>query len=148
MANYEAKARSNYFRVKDMATFQAWVEGRGLTLLHSPALHGIAPTGSDVHRVGITPEDCSDTGSWPNQEFNDETGQFDDIDLYGELAEHLQDDSIAILQEIGNEKLCYLTGYAVAINSRGETAEVSLQSITELARRQFGSEVEITAPEY
>ena len=42
---------------------------------------------------------------------------------------------VAVMMEIGNERLRYMTGVAYAINSRGEQATVSLYSIYELAER-------------
>ena len=36
---------------------------------------------------------------------------------------------VAILQEVGAEKLRYLVGYAVAVNHRGETLAVSIDEV-------------------
>lgn len=62
-----------------------------------------------------------------------------------EIAGHLAHGSVAIVREIGYEKMRHLVGYTVAINSRGETIEVSLDQIYEDAKR-LGEH--ITACEY
>jgi len=48
--------------------------------------------------------------------------------------------------EAGAEKHCYVGGWAVAINSKGERAQVTLHDIYALAAKKFG--VEPTAASY
>jgi transcriptional antiterminator Rof (Rho-off) len=55
-----------------------------------------------------------------------------------ELATHLTDDSVAVLEAVGSEKFRYLNGYAMAINSKGETVSLNLDKIYELASEKFG----------
>jgi hypothetical protein len=43
------------------------------------------------------------------------------LDLFGEVAGHLVEGSVAVFIEVGAEKLRYLTGWAVAVNSSGVT---------------------------
>lgn len=52
---------------------------------------------------------------------------------------------MAIVREIGYEKMRYLVGYTVAVNAAGESLEVSLDDIYEAAKR-LGKH--ITACEY
>jgi len=56
-------------------------------------------------------------------------------DFVAELADHLADGWVAILMEVGHEQSRYLVGYAVAVNSAGETVTVDLDSIHALAER-------------
>jgi len=131
MANYYATARSNYFAVKDEQAFRDWAALLGLTILE-PDLR--ATTANGVRRFGLCPGYDSDPGSWPTSLYNDTTGEDDDIDFSDQLSAHLADDEVAILMEIGNEKLRYLNGWAEAVNSKGETVVVTLESIYESAR--------------
>jgi len=62
-----------------------------------------------------------------------------------DLAGHLKEGWVAVVREIGFEKMRYLVGYSVAINSRGQSIEVSLDQIYEDAKR-LGEHV--TACEY
>src|SRR5437870_3479628 len=57
-----------------------------------------------------------------------------EIDFFAELANHLQPDHVAIVMEVGTEGSRYLTGYAYAINSRGDMREISLYKIHDLAK--------------
>ncbi len=130
MANYYATARSNYFAVKDETAFRKWADGLNLTILGPGHRNKVA---DGVDRFGITPDEF-DEGGWPNFRHNEETDEDDDdFDLADELAAHLADDEVAILMEVGNEKLRYLTGTALAINNKGETVSVNLESIYEAA---------------
>lgn len=125
MANYYATARSNYFQVKDLEAFKEWAQERNLRVLQ---------TNSDPNMVGVCPSDSLDDGGWPTCEVHDEeTNTITEVDLFKELSKHLKDDHVAVLIEIGNEKLRYLTGYAVAINSDGEAGSVRLDEIYEQA---------------
>ena len=131
MANYYATARSNYFAVKDETAFRKWAARIGLNIME-PDHHDKVAEG--VPRFGITPGD-EDNGGWPNLLHNAETDDYDDIDVPGQLSVHLADDEVAILMEAGSEKLRYVSGSAVAVNNKGETASVNLGSIYRTARR-------------
>jgi hypothetical protein len=66
----------------------------------------------------------------------------------GELSEHLMDDSIAIVMGAGAEKLRFITGYAEAINSKGERVDININSIYDLAKQKFGEGKEVTPAQY
>lgn len=68
--------------------------------------------------------------------------------MLSELAEHLQDDSVAVLMEAGAEKLRYVAGWAAAVNAKGEVVEIGLHAIYDMAKQKFGDDVEITVAEY
>ena len=131
MANYYATARSNYFAVKDETAFREWAERIGLSILELDHHDKVA---DGVPRFGITPDD-KDNGGWPTLLHNAETDDHDDIDVPGQLSAHLADDEVAVLLEVGNEKLRYVSGSAVAVNNKGETACLNLGSIYRTARR-------------
>ncbi len=55
------------------------------------------------------------------------------MDLIGILAEHLMPDYVAVIIEIGYEKMRYLVGEAYAVNSQGATAVLNLNEIFQRA---------------
>jgi hypothetical protein len=125
LANWDGFSRTNYFRVKDVAAFRKTME---------------------QYEVQVWTKDDTDTcdwfglgandGDWPS--YNPETDE--DIWFPEILAKHLVDGEVAILQTVGAERLRYLTGYAIAINGRGEHVEVSINQIYDLAKAKFGVE--------
>jgi hypothetical protein len=121
MANYAGYARSNYVRVRDEAAFLGWVE----------TLPGVVARREDGNpgRFALLVED-GDHGGWPNRCHDGE----EEIDLHAELAGHLVEGEVAVLQEVGVEKLRYLVGYAVAVNHRGERLAISIDDVYERVR--------------
>ena len=132
MANWYGTSRSNYFAVKDRATFNAWAESRALIVMEDGDLVGINPGADD--------------GGWPSDYEDEDTGDLVDFDLKAELAPLIQEGQIVVLVEAGAENLRYVTGYAIAFNHTGEFVEVSLSDIYKLAAAKFGREP--TAAEY
>jgi hypothetical protein len=130
MANYYATARSNYFAVKDKTTFRSWAARTGLHILEPTHRDKVA---DGIPRYGITPADGDDSG-WPTLRYNEESNDYDDIDVPGQLSEHLADDEVAILMEVGNEKLRYVSGSAVAVNNQGKSVFLNLGTIYRKAR--------------
>jgi len=125
MANYYATARSNYFAVKDETAFREWADHLGLTIMEP--CHPDKDAGA-IRRFGITPGNRDDSGSWPTMVWN-ETGDYEDINVFKQLAAHLADDEVAIMLEVGNEKLRYVTGQAIAVNNKGKIRYVDLNTI-------------------
>jgi hypothetical protein len=120
MANYVGYARSNYFRVRDEAAFLRWVE----------TLPGVVARREDGNpgRFALLVE-AGDDGGWPSRRHSEGMEEEEDIDLHAELAGHLAEGDVAVLDEVGAEKLRYLVGYAVAVNHRGEKLAVSLDDV-------------------
>jgi 3-deoxy-D-arabino-heptulosonate 7-phosphate (DAHP) synthase class II len=58
----------------------------------------------------------------------------DEIDVASELAPHLAEGSVAVLEQVGAEKLRYLSGWAEAVNHRGEKILVTLDDVYEKAK--------------
>ena len=121
MADYYGKCRSNYFKVKDFGEFNEWCIGLGLKLISEQA----------GTKVGFINED----GGVPSGRENDVSGEFEEIDFYKELSEHLEEGEVAIVQEIGSERMRYFVGESVAVNSKGKTAFVSIQDIYKKAAK-------------
>ena len=138
MANYYATARSNYFAVKDEQAFRDWADGLGLTILEQQEINS-----DGIPRFGISPGD--DDGGWPTSIADPETGDYEDIEVSGQLAAHLADNEVAILMEAGSEKLRYVTGTAVAVNNKGKIRYVDLNTIY---KRAMALGANITRAEY
>lgn len=120
MANWYATARSNYVRVKDPKAFLDWADSLpNVEVVDRGERFALLVTGED---------------GWPS--FRGEQGD-EEIDLASEIANHLAEDEVFIFQEVGAEKLRYLTGWAKAINSAGETVEVSIDDIYTLVRKRW-----------
>jgi hypothetical protein len=130
MADWYGHARSNYFRVKDQEKFEQWADSFGGDL-------EVIFDGKG--RVGLLSHE--EKGRWPLTRYNEETEEEEDIDLIAEVGRHLQEDSVAVLIEVGAEKLRYLTGWATAVNSKGYTVDVDLDEIYERANDNLGDEV-------
>jgi hypothetical protein len=102
-------------------------------------------THDNAARYAITPNDMSDTGGWP--EHLDDDGDLIE-DQCDALAGHLADGEIAVLFEIGNEKLRYLIGTATAVHASGKRVDISLSEIYTRARDAFGEDAAITEANY
>jgi len=136
MANYCATTRSNYFRVKDAAAFEAWCNERNLKFWTKMIDELV-----DFYAVSADTGDCA---GWPSYDCDTD----DEFNIADELAPHLDPRDVAILFEIGSEKLRYLTGYATAVHADGRTVCVNIQDIYELARNTFGPALGITEATY
>lgn len=129
MANWQGSARSNYFAVKDEAAFREWATKRELTVA----------TNRDHKDLFALLANGTDDGGWPTSAYvepnedNDPDG-YVEFDIVQEVADsHLADGHVAVFLEVGAEKLRYVTGFAVAINNKGERKELTLGSIYDLA---------------
>lgn len=119
MANYTAYFRSNYFAVKDVAQFQAFCAAFQLEMItkteNNQTLYGFLNEGNEA---GI-----------PVTRYNEATDDWEEAEFMGELAAHLTDGYVAIVMEVGWEKLRYLIGVAHAVNAAGEMLDVDLDEI-------------------
>ena len=131
MANYHASARSNYFKVKDVTKFKQFCEDLDMTFIENTE-----------GAVGFLCEETQE-GSIPTHKrvVNQEESDFDDweeVDFDHELSKHLENGEIAVYMEVGHEKFRYLVGAAVAVNSHGETCEISINDIYQKATGLWG----------
>lgn len=118
MANYYGTERTNYFHVKDRKAFDEWASKRGFQVIERDGL------------VGLMPPAASDECTF-NTYDPDENEEFD---LLEEVSKHLLGKDVCILMGSGHEKLRYISGYAEAINSKGERKRVDIGNIYDLAR--------------
>jgi len=122
--------------VKDKVAFLKWADGRAL---------GVFKNEENTDLFAIYGGESTDDGSWPSYDVEGDT----EIDLVTELAQHLPKGQIAVLLEIGAEKLRYLTGMAIAVNHEGRVVELTLSDIYRKATRAFRvAESEITQATY
>ena len=88
-------------------------------------------TGEPIRRFAL----LDDYGEgWPSSRyiFDEESGEeIDDeeFDIIDAVADHLLDGEVAVFQEVGAEKLRYVSGWSIAINSEGERLSVDLDEI-------------------
>lgn len=132
MANYEGYARSSYFKVKDPDAFKQLCRRWNLTAIEKEfpehgLLHGfMEEDGNGLPDDRISDAYIDEVLPLEDQEEalrrNDEA----DYDFLGELAEHLEPGWVAVLEEVGHEKLRYLNAYTRAVNSKGETRELGM----------------------
>ena len=120
--NYIGSTRSNYFAVKDLEAYKAFLAQFGdVELIESEADQGL---------VGFVMGKYSDSGCLPNTKGPDN----DECDFIAELAHHLADGEVAIVIEIGYEGARYLGGSATAVNNQGELVTINTDSIYDLAK--------------
>jgi hypothetical protein len=123
MSDWTGGARTNHFKVKDRAAFIEWAMDLDLSIL-----------GGKPGYVGV-----GTYAGWPTDRYNEATDEFEDFEFVPELAKHLAEGEVAVLMEAGHEKLCYLTGFATAVNWKGDTVSVDINDIYEKAKA-LGSE--------
>jgi hypothetical protein len=80
----------------------------------------------------LSPDQNSESG-WPDYVLDEKRDEAIEIDVFEELARHLDARDVAVLMQIGSEKLRYLTGEAVAIHATGRITRVSLNDIYDQA---------------
>lgn len=130
MSDYYGTARSNYFGVKDRRKFVEWCDSLELKPIHK--------TEKAYELCGFLVE--TEFGNIPDHITKDD--EVYDIDFFGELSTHLIDGDVAIVMEIGREKMRYLNGLAIAVNSKGETVSIALNDIYEKAK-DLGNSTEV-----
>ena len=77
---------------------------------------------------------------WGDDESDDADAAEDvEVDVIDLVATHLTPGEVAVFQSIGNEKLRYVNGVAVAINADGDRVTVTLDDIYDLAATTFNT---------
>ena len=136
MANYCGFARSNYFRVKDLEAFRKAMEHCCVEIVHPEKRvknkDGTCRFEKNMKLAGLL---SNGEDGWSGGYCDEATGDAVEIDIPDIVAEHLKDGEVAIFQEIGHEKLRYLTGVAVAVNNRKERVFVDIDEIYEKAEK-------------
>jgi len=126
MANYYASARTNYFAVTDLEAFKAELESK------TSSVEVVSKEEDGLTLVALLGSD--DDGAGFPFEYEDEDGEYVELDWAEIFKAHLEDGWVAIIMESGAEKLRYIAGYAVAYNSKGETVVINLDQIYEKAK--------------
>jgi len=143
MANFNGTARSNYFRVKNGAAFEAAMAALPDIKVWSEVDDG----GMERHAIA---SDDGDTGCWPSWQCAESMGEYggddvdqEDVEVYmpDEIKPHLMDGEVCVLMQAGAEKLRYISGYALAFdNTDRPVVHVSLNDIYDKAHKAFGVE--------
>ena len=124
MANYYGTGRSNYVKVTDVDKFKALCKERGLSPIQSEddiTLH-----------CALSDNEDGDINNYGYIDGEDELAEFPDF--IDEVAKILCDDEVFIWVHVGSEKMRYVSGYTVAINSIGERKVINLSDIYEIAK--------------
>ncbi|MEW6545053.1 MAG: hypothetical protein AB1411_15770 [Nitrospirota bacterium] len=127
MANYVPLMRSNYFAVKSRAAFERFCK--------EYELHAIAMEERGAGAEELVGFLGSDERGIPRSKYDAAKEDWVDADFFGDLAKQLKPGWVAVVQEIGYEKLRYLVGVAVAVNAAGAVVAVSLNDIYKKAKR-------------
>ena len=132
MANYQGTFRSNYFGVKDVEAFRQFCKTHNLEFIENASQCGFLMHPDTEGGFSIS--------GW-DSEAEEET------DILAEIAEHLATDQVAIVMEVGQEKLRYLVGHAWLVNADGEQKFLSLADLALEAAKSLTT-IEVSSPEY
>jgi hypothetical protein len=136
MANYYGYSRSNYFKVKNKEKFKEFLN----------QFNGFEYIEDDKGLSGWLID--TEYGGHDTTIYDEETEDYiEDINFEDELSKHLKKGQVAIYQEIGYEKLRYLTGYSVAVNWEGKVETVGIDDIYNIANTVLGGE-DVTMAHY
>lgn len=131
MSDYCCDIRSNYFLVKDEEMFVEFMKRfEELEVITTKATDQTNPGDEFELLYGFMNEYGTGIPSCYYNEHNEEI----DIDFAQELATYLAEGEVAVVFEVGGEKMRYLFGGAWAINSKGEIKDVNLGEIYERAK--------------
>jgi len=124
MAQYIASARSNYFQVKDPNALRRELGDFDIEVRNDDP--------ENPNRVVLLCD--SEYGSWPSWRYDEQAADDVELDVAALVAGHLTPGEVAVLIESGAEKLRFIGGYAVAVNSSGDQVHLSLEEIYERAK--------------
>lgn len=131
MTNYIGQARTNYFAVKDDAKFLAEMEQYPVQV--------VGKMDGETQLWCLVDGQDGDGWAW-NYIVEDEDMELE-IDWAQVLAEHLADEWVAILMEIGSEGYRFFQSYALAVNNKGETFEINLAKEIDTYAHSLGKNV-------
>lgn len=125
---YHGTARTNWFKPRNLDSFREMIRGLGTIHLHEcPTKPGLVMLSPDATDEGVFP-----SGYMVEGEGYVEQGIEDFV--YPELAEG----EVMVLVSSGADKLRYVGGHALAIDSTGKEVSLSLTDIYCLAEKEFG----------
>ena len=138
MSNWSGVARTNYFKVKDPTDFltEFCQEKYAVEIVTpEPRQPGGEPAPATFALLSH-----SDNGGWEDSYYDEEKDVYVAFEIATIVATFLVDDEVAVFIEVGGDRFRYLTGFATAINSKGEERFVNLDGIYELAK-ELGSHI-------
>ena len=124
MANFYGQGRSNYVKVTDIEKFKELCGERNLEFWKSDR---------EKEKVGCV--SINDDGSYNTYVYDEESGDETELpDFLDEVSKILQDEEVFIWMCNGSEKLRYLTGFAYAINNKGDKKSIDIDDIYDLSK--------------
>jgi hypothetical protein len=144
MGNYTGTARTNYFKVKDMAAFLEEIEELGKSFIFSTRDYRDNPEQGDE----IAMISSEESGEWPSNRDDEGSGEEVEIDWVDLFSRHLEEGQVVVVQEVGSEKACYLNGYSWAITWDGREIAVNINEIYERIATLVGEDIEVSRAEY
>lgn len=127
MANYVCSVRSNYVRVKNEQAFEEFLER-----------FECKPIYDKEGRIGFYSENTDGASPYIYDEDLDE--HFDLMDCAPQIGRHLCKGEVFVVEEVGSEKMRYLSGLTFAVNDKGETLLVDMaRSLRDLVETEWGN---------
>lgn len=136
MANYVATSRTNRIRVKDQDYLKEDLES---------FTSEVDVNECRAHPGYVVLTSSADCGQWPTWQDDDEMDT--PIDWPEFFSRHLVEEEVAVVIEVGAEKMASLNGYAVAYSWEGKVESIDLCEIYHRAEEKFGVEVNPVEPE-
>jgi hypothetical protein len=135
MSDYQAAARTNYFRCKNLEALKTDLQALGLA--DAIVISQRGPEGM----IMLYSE--TDAGDWPTQtgmdEDEDETDEeSSDFDIVDFLVPHLAEDEVAVVMEVGFTGISDLVGWSQAVSAQGKQVMVSITDIYDRAHEELG----------
>ena len=136
MANYCCATRTNYFRVKNPDEFRSFMRKvlcseDKIDVWEKRGADGVTRFGfgcyGEILGLGIGPQ---------TEESYDYYDDFSLEDFVNGLSELVAKDDAIIIMESGNEKLRYVTGYAIVITSGGSDS-IDIGDVAGARAREF-----------
>lgn len=131
MADYISTGRSNYFRVKEVDAFKALCNLWSVEFIDKKPVEGGQP--DDILVGFLANSGLSLYRSADDPANEDNVLEYDFDAFLQELAAHLMEEEVAIMMESGYEGMRYVSGFAIAVNSKGEKESVYTEDIYEKA---------------
>ncbi len=131
MADYISTGRSNYFRVKDIDAFKALCRLWSVDFIDKKPVCGCKP--EDILVGLLANSGFSLYRSADDPENEDNMLEYDFDAFLQELAAHLMEEEVAVMMESGYEGMRYVSGFAIAVNSKGEKESIYIEDIYEKA---------------
>jgi len=128
MSTYYGSCLSNFFKVKDLEKFEEWIS-------KFPELETFGGETKEHIAFGSTQSGI------PDYMMSEDGEDSTEVEFITELSKHLREGEVAIVQEIGNEKLLYFRGFSVVIDWQGNSKYFSISDAYEWANEKYGRDI-------